>query len=324
MELFIYSATEARPAQKMAIESLAHLLQQEEHVLWLDIQGHDAQAIHVMEQVFRFHPLAIEDSYNQRQRPKVEEYPTHLFAILNPINTDATEEGLLFRELDIFIGKNYIVTIHGEDEPCIQEARQRIEEACQQRPISVGYLAYVIIDEVVDDYFPMLDHLGDEIDGFAESVLERPDKALLERLLRLKRMLSEVWRVAAQQRDAFSVLLREDSIYINQAAMRYYLRDIHDHLLLINDTVNTFRDMLNHVFELYMFAASNRLNAYINRLTIITIGIGFLTVIGGFYGMNFSQTWPPFEAEWGVPFVTVLMLLTFAAILWIIRQERLS
>lgn len=322
MDLFVYSATEAQPAKKEDIGAISDLLQTDGIVLWLDIQGHDEHAIHLLENIFHFHPLAIEDSHNQRQRPKVEEYPTHLFAILNPISTNFTEENLFFRELDIFIGKNYIVTIHVKFEACIQETRQRLDEACLQHAISAGYLAYVVIDEVVDDYFPVLDRIGDEIDALGERVLERPDKTLLEQLLRLKRMLSETWRVTAQQRDAFSVLLREDSIYINQTVMRYHLRDIYDHLLLITDTVNTFRDTLNHVFDLYMFAASNRLNAYINRLTIITIGIGFLTVIGGFYGMNFSKTWPPFNAEWGVPFVTVIMLLTFAAILWIIRHER--
>jgi magnesium transporter len=117
----------------------------------------------------------------------------------------------------------------------------------------------------------------------------------------------------------FSLLTRDNSHLIKEESLRYYLRDVYDHLLRISDTVNTFRDMLSNVVDLYMSAVSNRLNIVVQRLTVITIGVGVLTVISGFYGMNFDHTWPPFAADWGVPFVLVLMvvaLIVIALVVW--------
>ena len=171
----------------------------------------------------------------------------------------------------------------------------------------------------MDSYFPVLDTVGDEIEEMNEAILERPQKETLARLFQLKRTLAEMWRVAGQQRDMFSLLTRDNSHLIKEESLRYYLRDVYDHLLRISDTVNTFRDMLSNVVDLYMSAISNRLNIVVQRLTVVTIGVGVLTVISGFYGMNFEQTWPPFAADWGVPFVLVLMVLALvgiALVLW--------
>lgn len=293
---------------------LAALLASPETIFWADMEGPSQEALRVMREEFQFHPLAIEDTTNQRQRPKVEEYGEVLFTIVNTVeHRDST---LVFRELDVFLGPNYIVTIHSQQEAVISHVMNR----CQNRlrygqRVSLGYLLYALVDAVVDSYFPVLDSIGDDIETMSESILERPRKETLERLFRLKRTLAEMWRVAGQQRDMFSLITREDSRLIEDESLRYYLRDVYDHLLRISDTVNTFRDALSNVVDLYMSAVSNKLNIVVQRLTVVTVGIGVLTVISGFYGMNFEHTLPTFDTVWGVPFVLVLMLLTLIGVM---------
>jgi magnesium transporter len=292
---------------------VAALLASAETLFWVDMIGPTAEDLTVMREVFHFHPLAIEDTTNQRQRPKVEEYGDTLFTIVNTVELDDVE--LTFRELDVFLGRNYLVTVHAENEPVIEKVLNRCSNRAQYgQAITLGFATYSLVDAVVDSYFPVLDTIGDEIETMNEAILDRPEKETLGRLFRLKRTLAEMWRVAGQQRDMFSVLTRENSHLIKEDSLRYYLRDVYDHLLRISDTVSTFRDMLSNVVDLYMSAVSNRLNIVVQRLTVVTIGVGVLTVISGFYGMNFEQTWPPFAAEWGVPFVLVLMVLALVGI----------
>jgi magnesium transporter len=270
--------------------------------------------------VFQFHPLAIEDTRNQRQRPKVEEYPGYLFTILNAVSLQGDE--VTFTELDVFAGERYIVTVHMDAQPTIDEARRRVDEVCQLRPMSAAYLLYALLDVVVDSYFPILEDISDDIEEIGDAIFETPTQDSLQRLFLLKRGLSEMWRVVNQQRDMFLLLMRENSWLVTDEALRFYMRDVYDHLLRIGDNINTFRETATNTVELYMSAVSNRLNQQVNRLTIITMGIGVLAVITGFYGMNFEQTWPPFTAPWGVPFVLALILVTLLGILRFVYMRK--
>lgn len=285
------------------------LLAQQDGALWVDMVGPSAEDMRIMRDVFHFHPLAIEDTANQRQRPKVEEYGDHLFIILNPVDEFSVD--LTFRELDVFVTRTMIVTVHStEHEPIVERVMNRCTNKISiGQKVSVGFLVYALADIVVDLYFPVLDAIGDEIEDISESIIEKPRREDLNRVFRLKRALAEMWRVAGQQRDMFNVFQRQESPYVGEEIARYYMRDIYDHLLRISDTISTFRDTVSGVIDLYLSSVSNRLNVVVQRLTVITIGVGVLTVISGFYGMNFEHTFPPFSAEWGVPFVLVLMLL---------------
>jgi magnesium transporter len=286
-------------------------------LLWVDITGPDDAEAAMLRDVFHFHPLAIEDTRNQQQRPKVEEYPDHLFMILNP--------GLLqdsqcaFRELDVFVAKGLVVTVHPGPEPAIAEAERRLQ---RQFPggVSTAHLLYALLDTVVDGYFPILDDLADEIEELEDMVLSRPNQAALERLFNLKRQLVVLRKVVAPQRDAMTLLNRRDLPYLDTEKLTYHLRDVQDHLLRIGDMVDTFRDLLSSSIDLYMSATSNRLNRVVNRLTVVTIVIGVLAVITGFYGMNFEHTWPPFRGPWGVPFVIAVMAAAVGTIVTVLRR----
>jgi magnesium transporter len=300
-KLIVFEATGSRAG---TLDEVPTLLAREGALFWLDLQGPTTEHTELMANVLGFHPLAIEDTRNQKQRPKVDEYDDHLFLILNPVSL--VDEEPVFRELDVFLGQRFLVTVHPAPEPVLQEAARRFAKR-DGKPTSTGYLLYALVDTVVDTYFPMLDHLDDELSDLEDLILESSDSGSLDRLLALKRTLLDVRRVVAPQRDMFNVLTRRDLPYIDHEVLGYHLRDVYDHLLRITDMVDTFRDLLSSSVDLYMSALSNRLNQVVNRLTRVTVVIGAMAVITGFYGMNLTHTWPAFEATWAVPFVLALM-----------------
>jgi magnesium transporter len=286
---------------------------------WIDITGPDDAEAQLMRDLLRFHPLAIEDTRNQRQRPKVEEYPNHLFLILNPGRlTDGDAE---FRELDVFLATTFVATVHPEPEPLLAEVERRLTRV-GPAALSPGYVTYTLLDTVVDSYFPLLDAVGDEIEDLEDLVLERPDDSTLNRLFQLKRRLLSLRKVIAPQRDAMSLITRRDLPFLDQTKLAYHLRDVHDHLLRLGDMVDTFRDLLSSGIDLYMSSVSNRLNRVVNRLTVVTVVVGVMAVITGFYGMNFEHTWPPFGTPWGVPFALLLMAGVASGIIGILRKLR--
>jgi magnesium transporter len=293
-------------------QGLAALLAGQDAVVWADVQGPSAEDTAILRDVFRFHPLAIEDTQNQRQRPKAEEYGDHLFVILNP--AEQTPQGAEFRELDVFLGGRFLVTVHPEPEPVVANAARRLEALGPSAKVSPALLFYLLVDTVVDGYLPILEALGDSAETLENDLLLRPQQRHLHRLFHLKRDLIELRKIVAPQRDMFNLLTRRDLPYLDRGDLQYYLRDVYDHLLRVSDMIETYRDLLGSGLELYMSATSNRLNQVVNRLTGATVVIGALAVITGFYGMNFEHTWPPFRAAWGVPFT----IATMAATVWIV------
>lgn len=302
---------------------LQTLLADPTNILWIDMQGPTPYHQSVMRDIFRFHHLAIEDTLNGRQRPKVEEYDGYTFIIINTIARAADESrSIEFEEIDIFLGSNYLVTVHDGVDSCIEAAVQRCTMAgrAPRGEMSVSYAFYTLIDKVIDEYFPIIDDIGEEIDDISERILERPHQSELVRLYNLKRGLAEIWRVSGQQRDMFMILERDDAVLDRSGRLGYHLRDVLDHVIRISDMVGTYRDTLSSVIELYMSSFSNRLNITLKRLTILTLAIGILTLISGFYGMNFAQTWPDFEHPLGVPMVLGMMLVGVGSILFYVRK----
>lgn len=300
-------------------KGLAALLEGQDAVVWADVEGPTPADVAVLRDVFRFHPLAIEDTLNQRQRPKAEEYGDHLFVILNP--AESTAHGAEFRELDVFLGGRFLVTVHPEPEPVIANAERRLEALGPTAKVSASLLFYLLVDTVVDGYLPILEALGDSAETLENDLLLRPQQRHLHRLFHLKRNLIELRKIVGPQRDMFNLLTRRDLPYLDRGDLQYYLRDVYDHLLRVSDMIETYRDLLGSGLELYMSATSNRLNQVVNRLTGATVVIGALAVITGFYGMNFEHTWPPFRAVWGVPFAIVAMVATVLVIGLVLRRK---
>lgn len=301
-------------------EELPDLLKSADNTVWVDITAATDEDVKTLQDVFHFHPLAIEDIRNQKQRPKADEFTDHVFIILNPLEYRSAELAF-FRELDVFIGRNYVVTAHLEHEPVIDEALERLKPHRRSLPLSATHLLYILMDVVVDGYFPALEHIDNEIDELSNQLLERPSRDNLNTLFQVKRTMGEMWRVMWPQRDIMNILMNHNLVFIDQNS-QYYLRDIADHLIKVTDLVQVYRENLNSLINLYVSAVSNQLNINVNRLTIFTIAIGTLSVIVGFYGMNFESTWPPFSADWGVLFILVLMILLIGGLFALFRRNK--
>ncbi|MDX1994207.1 MAG: magnesium/cobalt transporter CorA [bacterium] len=290
-------------------------------VVWIDITDPTPEAMKMVGEVFNFHPLAIEDTCNQQQRPKVEEYSDHLFMIVNALTMKDKE--IEFQEIDLFLGQRYIVTAHFDGEALLNDVRNRLKREGIFKHVSPDYLLYVIFDTVVDRYFPALDVIADEIDQMYERIFMQPDQKTLERLFQLRRILNEMMRVVVQHREIGISINRREQDLINHDVLKYYLRDVYDHLLWILETSHSLQQNLNTIVDMYMSGTSNRLNRVVNRLTIVTIMSGLLSVIVGFYGMNFERTWPPFNADWGVPFVVSLMIVLAVGVVVFVRRNKM-
>lgn len=311
---------------------LPALLAVEGQVVWLDAIESDAAAMRTMSEVFQFHPLAIEDTHNHHQRPKLTEYDGYVFMIVNAISiTERADESrtgvdsialheLEFREIDMFVGRNYVVTIHRDAEPVIDEVRHRMSALGTSVRPGAAYLAYTLLDAIVDGYFPIMDMIEEEIGHLEDVVLMKPRQENLTRLFEMRQMLINLWRVVWPQRDMLSTLTQPHVLQNAGEDIQYYLRDVADHLLWIADMIAMYRDTLTTVIDLHMSSVSNQLNRVVNRLTVFTLVIGVLTVISGFYGMNFEKTWPAFNEGLGVPFVLFLMVLLTTTLLAVLRR----
>lgn len=303
-------------------EALADALARQEGALWVDMTGPTADDQRVLAEVFRFHPLAIEDTLKQAQRPKLEEYDGYFFMSLHAVRPPGQRGiSVTLQEIDLFGASRYVVTVHPHPVPALEEARARLGKAAGSQRAYADHILYTIVDSAVDTYFPIIDRLDASLDRLEDHLFRRPTPRALEQLLHIKRALLHLRRVGTPLRDMFNVLTRHDSGLIRPQTLVYY-RDVYDHLLRITDLIDTHRDLLTGAMEIYLTVISNRLNEVMKVLTVVTALLGAGAVITGFYGMNFQRTWPPFEWHNGALAVLVVVLASWVAALAVFRRLR--
>lgn len=307
-----------------AFDQLEALCADENNLLWIDVDDPTSTAYDRVADLLRLHPLAVEDTRNDYQRPKVEEYDEHLFIIVNSLLPIPRERTISIEEVDIFLGKNYVITVRSKMNHCLKQAKDRLQRPGAFRQPSSGFLFYVIIDVIVDSYFPALEMLENEIQTLEDEIIRHPQSEQLARVLDMKRLVSEIARVTQYQQNMFGVITRhQHDLFFHSDILNYYLRDVHDHLIKSHSISLSHAESLSTLVSLYVSSTSNRLNFIVNRLTIATIVIGIFTVVSGFYGMNFEQTWPPFEAEWGLPAVVGFMVGAAVTVIAFFRMRRI-
>lgn len=323
MQILVFDPNRRGEPTEAAPDDLPTLLDGDRPV-WVDMTGPTEDDVRVMHDVFHFHPLAIEDAGNERQRPKFENYSAHQFVIYNAIEMQT--DRVTFFEINVFLGDRYIVTVHPDPKDAvIDEIRRRVRLFDRRAPITVEYINYIVFDVVVDHYFPIIYRIEDEIEAIDERIFLNPEHDMLERMFDLKRMLNEVWRVCGQKQSIIGALQRETRNFEHDEKLRFYMRDVSDHIIRLTDVSANQRDNLTSLIDIYLSASSNRLNRKVNLLTGITFGVGLLTVISGFYGMNFTDRfWPPLDATWGIEAVLLLMVvalgLTLVVVRWLDRE----
>lgn len=278
--------------------------------LWVDLNREDESDTGLLRTIFNFHPLAIEDSLNPESRVKLEEYRDFLILIVRGIEfCDETEDpyDIETANLTFFLGKNFLVTVHGPESPAVDEIRGVLDRKPELVSYSPARLMHAIVDASVNAYFPIIDRLDEFMDGLEEKIFARFDQAALREIFSVKRLVLSLRRHLAPQRDVFAVLTNRPSPLLTTETQIYF-RDIYDHVLRINDALETFRELLSSTLDSYLSQISNRLgNASKTLSAVATLTVPFV-VVSGMWGMNFRAI-PLAEHPHGFWILLVVQLL---------------
>lgn len=291
-------------------------------ITWLNIEGvHDVQTIKRLGDCHQFHPLVLEDIVNTAQRPKIEDYGDYLFIVLRMLRP--SEEGPFTSEqLSIILGPHYLFTFQeGIQGDVFDSVRNRIRGGKGRiRGMGADYLAYALIDAVVDSYFSVLEELGERIVNIEEDLALAPDRSTLQVINTMKKEIIYLRKAVWPLREAISFLERGDSPLLSDST-RLYFRDVYDHTVQVIDTVETYRDLLSGMLDLYLSSISNRTNEIMKFLTVIGTIFMPLTFLVGVYGMNFKHM-PELEWPHGYYGLWVFMLLLSLAMVIYFRKKR--
>jgi magnesium transporter len=291
-------------------EFRAELLKEHADALhWIDLEDPSVRETTILEDPFHFHPLAIEDCLSEVHHPKVDDFQDYIFTIVHGIRFDAPTDQFITRELDIFLGKNYLITHHRGPMRSISSAREQCGKNLQAAmPRGVDFLIHQILDQMFEHYFPNLDAIEDKIQLIQVEVFENPTKETLDRIFVLKRDVAQLRRICIPQREIIHRLSRGEFGVISPKAAVYF-RDIYDNLYRIVDASYAYQDMMQGTLDAYLNAINNKLNETMKRMTVVTATLACLTVITGVYGMNFE--FMP-ELHWRFGYVWALLLMVLA------------
>jgi magnesium transporter len=291
-------------------------------VTWINIDGlHDIQLIEKIGKNFDFHPLILEDVLNTGQRPKFEDFDSYVFIVLKMLTYDENEETIKSEQVSMILGKNFVISFQEIQGDVFENIRERIRNAKGRiRKMQCDYLLYTLLDAVVDNYFAILEKFGERIESLEEQLVSDPDEKILQKIHSIKRELISLRKSVWPLRELVSGLQRSESSLISEPTIIYF-RDVYDHTIQVIDTVETFRDMISGMLDIYLSSISNRMNAVMKVLTIIATIFIPLTFIAGVYGMNFKNM-PELEWKWGYGAVWLVMLIVAACMLTYFRRKK--
>jgi len=270
-------------------------------VTWINIDGiHQVEIIEKIGTYFGIHSLILEDIMNTGQRPKMEDFEDYIFVVVKMIYYDEKDNEIKAEQVSLLLGSNFVISFQEREGDVFNPMRERIRKAKGRiRKMKADYLAYALIDTIVDHYFIVLEKLGEKIEGMEEELVTNPTPETLQTIHTLKRELIFLRKSVWPLREVISVLERGESSLIDEST-GIYLRDVHDHTIQVIDTIETFRDMVSGMLDIYLSSISNKMNEVMKVLTIIATIFIPLTFVAGLYGMNFKYI-PELEWHWGYP-----------------------
>lgn len=321
----------------LAPQAISNALLAPDTVIWFDIQSPTDEDTRLLRDEFGFHPLAIEDAIRAHERPKVDAYQhtvlqhpqgpeeehlaeneeairpgrqAYYFIVFYEAIFDPAHDHVTTEAISMFVGQNYLVTVHRGDTQHIRSTLARWQMPDSPLGNNVGTLVHTFLDAMVDDYFPLMDHVADRVEDLEDTIFEKFNEQAIESIFRLKKDLLSMRRIVAPERDVLNVLLRRE-LPIFRPADVAYLQDIYDHIVRVTDTIDTYRDLLSSALDSYLSLQSNYLNQIVKVLTIASIILMAGSLITGFYGMNF-QHMP--ELRWGIGSLWALLLIVLATV----------
>jgi magnesium transporter len=290
--------------------------------IWIELEAQCKEADDLLVTTLNIHPLTIEDIWNRRAHPKLEDYRNYLYLIIHTLRP-AKKSSLDLVELDVVIGKTFIIT-HDPQAEITKAVADELARDPSRLTKGPAWVAHMVLDHAVDRYLPVVDELDGSIEALTNDALTRAGTPkgppVLRRILRYKRMLQNMRRMAIHQREIFLRLARAEFDEIPKE-MTPFFRDVYDHFLRINDLVESYRDLVTSALEAYLTVQANRMNEIMKTLTMISTVMLPLTFIAGLYGMNFKHM-PELSWTYGYPFALLLMALIAVGILWWFRRKR--
>lgn len=292
-------------------------------VTWINIEGvHDIGVITKLGECYGFHPLMLEDIVNTQQRPKMDDYTEYLYVVLKMIFKVDANEGIMTEQVSLIAGSNFVISFQeGIEGDVFDPLRDAIRNNKNRfRVMGADYLLYSLIDAIVDSYFSVLENMGEEIETVEDMLIMDPESQTLKVVHKLKRELITLRKAVWPLRELINKLQRNETPIIREHT-KVYLRDVYDHTIQIIDTVETYRDMVSGMVDIYLSSASNRMNAIMKVLTIIATIFMPLTFLAGVYGMNFKHM-PEYEWPYGYPLLWLFMIIISCAMLYFFRRKK--
>lgn len=289
---------------------------------WINVTGvHDTELIKKIGDHFSLHPLLLEDVADTNQRPKVEEFENELFLVLKMIYFDKEINQIRTEQVSLVVGDGFVISFLEDPGDIFDSVRERIRKGKMKiRNSDCDYLAYSLIDAIVDNYFVILESIGEKIEQIETEVIESPGPETLRDVYSLKRELILLRKYVWPIREVIGTLLREDSKFMKNET-KEYLRDLYDHTIRVIETLETFRDMLSGMLDLYTSTVSNKMNEIMKVLTIISTFFIPLTFIVGIYGMNFEHM-PELKLVWFYPLLWMIMITISVGMLIYFKKKK--
>jgi magnesium transporter len=291
-------------------------------VTWVNVTGiHDVDLIKGFEAFFDIHPLVLEDIVHTGQRPKLEDHGDYIYIVLKMLVSGNAAHDFDTEQVSLILGPHFVVSFQERKGDVFDAIRDRIKKGKGRlRKTGSDYLAYALIDAIVDNYFVVLETVGERIETIEEDVLTAVDPSTLKEIQDMKREMIMLRKFVWPLREAIGGMERSESPLIGDG-VKPYLRDVYDHTIQVIETVETFRDMISGTLDIYLSSVSNRMNEVMKVLTIIATIFIPLTFIAGVYGMNF-KVMPELDWHWGYPAVWLVMIVLGGLMLWGFKRKK--
>lgn len=310
----------SRRLLKPSAKEVPKLLTEKGTVVWVCMDSDGPEERELLEAVFHIHPLLIEDAFNQAQSPKIEDHGDYFYLILHGLTEKACGEGRVeTADIDIMLGRNFLVTHYHHDISSVARVRGAIEKDPGLLEKGPAVVAHRLIDHMIDQYFPLMERLDAKITELEETIVHKPDVDPLARILELKRDLQRIRRIGIYQRDILHRLSRGDFPLIPKSELPFF-RDVYDHFVRVTDETESYRETVNSSLEAYRSMQGHRMNEVMKLLTLISTVVLPLNFVTGLYGMNFDHM-PGLHWKYGYPVAWLVMIVTVTSFVVFFRKR---
>jgi len=321
----LYRAHDGRVHTGLSPDGLTAALQDAGGLLWLDLVEEPPQVCEpILLETFGFHHLAVDNALEESHVPKADDWGQYVYLVLQSVLFDPQAEELVTtRELDVFLGHNYLVTYQARSIPAVDRVWTACERDERHLQRGVGNLLYQLADELVSDALPVVEQIDDEINQIEDEIFDHPGPTLVQHIFTLKRAVLHLRRTLAPQREVFNKLARGDYEVVDEGC-RMFFRDVYDHLVRLFDITESLRDLVGGALDTYLSVVNNRMNEVMKTLTVITTLFMPISFLAGFFGMNFFQPAIPLAAWTDRPAFIVMLVVTvlvpFGMVMWMRRR----